>query len=101
MISFTLRQLEYFVAAVEEGSITGAAGRLHLSQSAMSAAIANLERAVGTRLLVRDPGRGLMLTDPGRHLFERARGLLADAEALANGTMAQEREASGELTVAS
>lgn len=101
MIAFTLRQLEYFVAAVEEGSITGAALRLHLSQSAMSTALANLERAVGTQLLVRTPSRGLLLTDPGRHLLERAQILLRDAEALADGAASQERSVSGSLTVAS
>jgi DNA-binding transcriptional LysR family regulator len=101
MISFTLRQLEYFVAAVEEGSITAAALRLHLSQSAMSAALANLERALGTQLLVRHPSRGLVLTEPGRHLLERARVLLRAAEELADGTAAQERSVSGSLTVAS
>jgi DNA-binding transcriptional LysR family regulator len=101
MIAFTLRQLEYFVAAVEEGSITGAALRLHLSQSAMSAALANLERSVGTQLLVRTPSRGLLLTDPGRHLLERARMLLRDAEALADGAVAHERSVAGSLTVAS
>jgi len=35
---YTLRQLEYFVAVAESGSITGAATQVHLSQSAMSTA---------------------------------------------------------------
>jgi DNA-binding transcriptional LysR family regulator len=101
MIGFTLRQLEYFVVAVEEGSITAAALRLHLSQSAMSAALSSLERSVGTQLLVRNQGRGLVLTDPGRELLERARRLLAEAHELANGAASHERSVSGSLTVAS
>jgi DNA-binding transcriptional LysR family regulator len=101
MISFTLRQLEYFVAAVEEGSITAAALRLHLSQSAMSAALTSLERSVGTQLLVRNQGRGLVLTDPGRQLLERARRLLADADQINDGAAADGRVATGSLTVAS
>lgn len=101
MISFTLRQLEYFVAVVEEGSITGAALELHLSQSAMSTALANLERSVGAQLLVRNHSRGVLLTEPGRQLVERARLLLADAERLADDTVAHERALSGSLTVAS
>jgi DNA-binding transcriptional LysR family regulator len=101
MVAFTLRQLEYFVATVEEGSVTAAALRLHLSQSAMSAALANLERAVGTQLLVRHPSRPLALTDPGRHLLDRARLLLQDAEQLVDGTVTHKHSAAGSLTVAS
>jgi DNA-binding transcriptional LysR family regulator len=101
MIAFTLRQLEYFVAAVEEGSITAAALRMNLSQSAMSTALANLERAVGAQLLVRNASRGLALTDPGRTLLSRARRMLEDADALADGALAQTVAATGTLTVSS
>jgi len=99
MVAFTLRQLEYFVAAVEEGSVTAAALRMNLSQSAMSTALANLERSVGAQLLVRNPSRGLALTDPGRTLLARARQLLEDADALAAGALAHDRVAAGTLTV--
>ncbi len=99
MIAYTLRQLEYFVAAVEEGGITAAALRMNLSQSAMSAALANLERAVGAQLLVRSTSRGIALTEPGRHLLARARRLLEDADALATGTLAHDRAVAGTLTV--
>jgi hypothetical protein len=47
--AYTLRQLEYFVAVAESGSITGAAAQVHLSQSAMSTALADLERALDVR----------------------------------------------------
>lgn len=99
MTTFTLRQLEYFVAAVEEGGIGAAALRMNLSQSAMSSALANLEQAVGAQLLVRRHTRGIALTEPGRHLLARARRLLEDAEALADGTREHDRAATGTLTV--
>ncbi len=101
MIPFTLRQLEYFVAAVEEGSISAAALEMHLSQSAMSTALANLERSVGSQLLVRNHSRGLVLTKPGRRLLEQARGLLRDAEGVLDGSVPDQRAATGNLTVAS
>lgn len=101
MIPFTLRQLEYFVAAVDEGSISSAAVEMHLSQSAMSTALANLERSIGEQLLVRNHSRGLVLTKTGRRLLEQAQRLLLDAEELLDGTVPDERTATGNLTVAS
>ena len=59
---YTPRQLEYFVAVAECGSVTGAAARVHLSQSAMSTALADLERALDVQLLLRHHARGVTLT---------------------------------------
>ncbi|MEV6301398.1 LysR family transcriptional regulator [Actinoplanes sp. NPDC051861] len=66
-----LRQLEYFVAVAEEQSFTRAAGRLHVVQSAVSAAIKALERELGTVLLDRNAKR-VLLTDAGTALLPRA-----------------------------
>ena len=46
-VRFTLKQLGYFVAAGEAGSITLAAERVHISQPSISAAIAQLEHEFG------------------------------------------------------
>jgi DNA-binding transcriptional LysR family regulator len=51
-----LRQLEVFNALIEAGSVSRAAGRLNLSQPAVSIALANLEEALGYRLFHRDRG---------------------------------------------
>ena len=50
-----LRALQAFVAVCETGSMTAAARRLGLSQSAVSQSIASLEREQGTALFDRDP----------------------------------------------
>lgn len=76
-----LRQLRYFVAVAEELSITRAAGRLFLSQQALSAAVRQLEQRAGTELLVRGP-RGLELTGPGQTLLDYARDVLHGADEL-------------------
>jgi len=70
-----LRQLGAFVAVVEEGTFTAAAGRLLLVQSAVSASVQALEREVGAPLLTRGPRR-VALTDAGAALLPHARAAL-------------------------
>jgi DNA-binding transcriptional LysR family regulator len=79
---FTLRQLEDFVAVAEAGTVTAAAERVHLSQSAMSTALADLERAFGVQLLIRHHARGVTLTASGEELLVAARQLLRQADDL-------------------
>ncbi|MFC5946857.1 LysR family transcriptional regulator [Pseudonocardia lutea] len=81
---FTLRQLAYFVAVAETGSISAAAVNQHVSESAISTALTELERALGSQLCVRRRARGVELTASGRHLVGRAADLLRDAAALSS-----------------
>lgn len=73
-----LRQLEAFREVVRQGSFTGAARALHMTQPAISQRIKELEDEVGARLLDRD-GRGVRLTEPGRILLEGAEVALGAA----------------------
>ncbi|KAA8885364.1 LysR family transcriptional regulator [Nocardia colli] len=70
-----LRHLEYFVAVAEERSFTRAAARLHVVQSAVSAAIKTLERELRTEIL-RRTSREVALTEAGTVLLPRARTIL-------------------------
>ncbi|MEU9156930.1 LysR substrate-binding domain-containing protein [Streptomyces sp. NPDC048417] len=71
-----LRELRAFVAVVEEGGLSAAARRLHVSQPALSQTISGLERQLGVRLLVR--GRsGVRATEAGTALTGEARAVLA------------------------
>jgi DNA-binding transcriptional LysR family regulator len=74
-----LRQLEYFVAIVEEGSFTRAAERLLVAQPSLSQQIGALERELGGALLERLP-RGARLTVAGRSFLEEARRTIVHAE---------------------
>lgn len=81
-LRFTLRQLEYFVAVGEHGSIAQAAARLNISSPSISAAIAQLEAEFGLPLFIRRHAHGLTLTQGGVRFLEHARDLLARAGGL-------------------
>ena len=81
-MDWSLRELRFFVTAVDTGSFTDAATRLYVSQAAVSRTIAGFERAIGQRLLRRVP-RGCELTGAGQHLLPHARRVLAEADRLA------------------
>ncbi len=71
----SIRQLEVFVALVEQGSFTKAARHLELSQSTVSGHMADLERRLGVRLVERDRN-GVQPTAGGRALLLPARQAL-------------------------
>jgi DNA-binding transcriptional LysR family regulator len=78
-VSFDLRQLRYFVAVAEEGSLTQAAARIPVAQQSLSEQIRALERQLGAELFVRGP-RGVQLTDVGTALLSEAKPLLSRAD---------------------
>jgi len=74
-----LRHLRYFVAVAEEGSLTVAAEkRLHTAQPSLSRQLRDLEREVGTPLLIRT-SRGVTLNAAGQAFLDHARLALAQA----------------------
>lgn len=81
-LRYTLRQLEYFVAVCEEGSIARAAEAVSVSSPSISAAIAALEAEFGVQLFVRRHAQGLSLTPGGRRVFQEAKRLLEQGRAL-------------------
>ena len=74
-----IRILRYFIAVAEEGNITKAAARLHVSQPALSTQLAALEDELGQRLFERG-ARGIELTEKGLVLKRRADDLVDFAE---------------------
>lgn len=89
-----LRQLECFLAVVDEGTFTAAAVRLHVVQSAVSTTIKALEHSLGVRLF--DRARRPSLTDAGSRLVPLARQLL---ELAATTRESVRTELSGSLEV--
>jgi DNA-binding transcriptional LysR family regulator len=95
-----LRTLAYFLAVAEEGSITKAAQRLHMSQPPLTVRLKGLEDELGVALFTRH-GRGVELTTAGRVLVERARRVLVDVAGATEAVRAVGHGVTGRLTLAS
>lgn len=67
-----LKQLDYFTAIVDEGSISAAAKKLHISQPPLSTQMKSLERELGAVLFERGL-RSITLTDAGKLMYQRAK----------------------------
>ncbi len=76
-----LRTLRYFSAVLEAGSLSRAAGSLFIAQPALTAQIKKLEDELGAQLFERSYA-GVTPTPAGLQLYEDARRLLSDADAL-------------------
>ncbi len=99
MISYTLRQLAYFIAAAEYGSVAEAARRLHISQPSVSLAIAKLEGHFGVQLLLRHQKHGVSLTEAGESLVAEAKRLLHHADAFDERAKGLGQDLKGRLQV--
>jgi LysR family nitrogen assimilation transcriptional regulator len=78
-----LRQLRYFVAIVDHGSLSRAALVLHVAQPALTQQLRQLEEELGVQLLHRS-AQGVLSTDAGKVFYEHALAILkqvADAQA--------------------
>ncbi|MFL6081653.1 MAG: LysR family transcriptional regulator [Mycobacterium sp.] len=71
-----LRELAAFVAVAEEGGMSAASRRLHISQPALSQTVSSLERQLGVKLLERS-STGVRPTEAGAALLAEARAILA------------------------
>ena len=94
-----LRQLRYFAAVAEAGSLTAAAAQLHMSQPPLSVAIAKLEADLGVALLVRTP-RGVEPTSAGRYLLDASSRVLGDVDDIVSALRRFGSGVAGSITMA-
>lgn len=94
-----LRSLRYFVAVVDAGSLSRAAGSLFVAQPALTAQIKKLEAELETQLLERTHA-GVIPTPAGLQLYQDAQRLLADAAALKSRVSRLPNEPEGSVTIA-
>ena len=92
-MAFTIRQLQYFVAVAETGTVSGAAKSLSISQSAVTEALKDLEADLGVSLFQRH-SRGLHITHKGHQFLRHATGMLTS---VANARRAFDEEAVEEV----
>jgi DNA-binding transcriptional LysR family regulator len=97
--SFTMRQLVAFVAVAETGTISAAAERLLVSQSAVSLAVTELEKALSAQLCVRRRAHGVQLTPAGESLLARARNLLQQASEIEDEMVGSGGELAGRIAI--
>jgi DNA-binding transcriptional LysR family regulator len=99
MTRFTLRQLSYFIAVAECGSIVLAARRASISESAISTAISQLEQEFDLQLFLRHHAQGLSLTPAGRALLREAKTLVQQAQGLYTAAGEFNHQLRGQLSV--
>jgi len=92
------RQLRYFLAAADAGSISRAAERCRVAQPSISQQIKRLENRLGVVLFDR-LARGVALTDAGHALLPRARQLIADLQDIESAVASAEGDDAGRLAL--
>jgi DNA-binding transcriptional LysR family regulator len=97
-MAFTLRQLQFFVAAAEAGSVSGAARALSISQSSVTEAVRALEDDLGVTLFDRQ-ARGLLITHKGSAFLRHARQILADVATARTAFRDEAETATGRLSL--
>ena len=99
IVELDLRHLKLVEAIADEGTMTRAAGRLHITQSALSHQLAGLESGFGVHLFRRAP-RGMRLTAAGEALLTTARQVLREVREAERRLAPSARDEEGELRIA-
>ncbi|HEY7646229.1 MAG TPA: LysR family transcriptional regulator, partial [Hyphomicrobiales bacterium] len=97
-MAFTLRQLLYFVAVAENGSVSGAAQSLSISQSSVTEAIKELEADLGVVLFERH-SRGLNISYKGHQFLRHAKAILGNVSDARRAFSASAGKSAGTLNL--
>lgn len=95
----SFRQLRYFAAAAETGQFSLAAGKMFVTQSAITNAIGQLEDSLGVRLFERQP-HGVALTAEGQGFYQHARHILDSLQDALREPRFRMHELSGSFRIA-
>ena len=93
-----LRQLRYFVAIVDHGSLSRAALVLHVAQPALTQQLRQLEEELGAQLLHRS-AHGVLSTDAGKVFYEHAQAILKQVADARSAVTQSTTRPSGSVTL--
>jgi LysR family nitrogen assimilation transcriptional regulator len=93
-----LRQLRYFVAIVDHGSLSRAALVLHVAQPALTQQLRQLEEELGAQLLHRS-AQGMLSTDAGKVFYEHAQAILKQVADARSAVIQSTTRPSGSVTL--
>ena len=89
-----IRQLRHFVAAVEAGNLRKASEDVHITHPAMSMSMKNLEKSLGTKLLIKDR-RGVQMTYAGELFLKAAHSILRQIDDLQTALLSTHESPTG------
>lgn len=98
-LRYTLRQLEYFVAVGETGSVAAASHQVNVSSPSISLGVSQLEKELGVTLFVRHHAQGLTPTPAGRKLLSQAKYVLRQAGELREAANDMSGSVRGQLAI--
>ncbi|TYQ05343.1 UNVERIFIED_ORG: LysR family nitrogen assimilation transcriptional regulator [Zoogloea ramigera] len=93
-----LRQLRYFVAIVDHGSLSRAALALHVAQPALTQQLRQLEEELGVQLLHRS-AQGMLSNDAGKIFYEHAQAILKQVADARSAVVQSAERPSGSVTL--
>ncbi|MDQ0326988.1 DNA-binding transcriptional LysR family regulator [Rhodopseudomonas julia] len=97
-MNITLKQVRYFIAVASSQSVSLAARDLHISQSAITVALKQLEQEVGAALFLRTP-RGMVLTQEGHQFLRHSERIMAVVADAGRALKVREPTGGGTLTI--
>ncbi|WP_040262628.1 LysR substrate-binding domain-containing protein [Pseudomonas massiliensis] len=99
MAAYNLRQLKYFIATVECGSVAEASRKLYIAQPSVSTAIKQLEESFGVQLFIRHHAQGMSLTPSGSRFYRKALELLRVAHEFEQNALADNDLVAGQIDI--
>ena len=94
-----IRQIRYFVAVIDSGSLSRAARQVHVAQSALSKQMSALEDDLGVQLFHRSHN-GVVASEAGKVFYEYAQGMLKHLNDARAAVSSRQEDVSGSITVA-
>jgi DNA-binding transcriptional LysR family regulator len=95
-MALSLRQVRYFIAVADNGSVTGAAQQLSISQSTVTEAVKALEDELGVKLIERQ-ARGVALSYKGQQFLRHATRIMAEVSDAQSALRGEEAPLAGSL----